>query len=431
MEYDRRKNYKKQLIRILLIGLVLLLAWYIYNFIANRTVITISSESDAVIFIADEPSGDFAEIGVGEVTYITRQSKDYYFKAAAGEKESILGYAIEKGNRYDFTIPLQDVVDAELAYESVVTDAYITNQSVQGIEPGTSSIINFGIQEVVPPKLEFIGIPFLRSIAWEDSDSFAYSSFRDGVGLFIDGRNTNQSRLGESINTNDLASPPDNLFFSNVARHKGNPLLLLGSDGIYKSSDMGVSLEKIVHVDQVTLHRLFADNNYIYLNLETAPGSFVAETEEEIELTEELLGSTTTDIFTYEGELVATKTSLGTSIISARSTSDYAVLFGEKSTLVMNNEGGSVDYPSYFDFNRELVVSGDHMFALADNGLWRLHPSTGVFSLVHDFGENSIGITGSMVIDEENEYLYFGVTNRPGESANNKTFRVRVADLVE
>lgn len=423
--------HKKKLLWFFGLVLIVFASLWLYSFIASRTVVTIKSSQDSIIYVSEEKGGNFTQIGEnGSATYVTRSAGDYFFKAESGNDTTVGGLRIKTGSEYSMELPIGETVSAEKVFESSIKDPYIKGSAIQGVEPASSSMVNFNLAKEEFPRVEFIGLPYIRNIAWLDKDNFAYSSFREGVGLFLDGKDTKKDRIASRIISNDLPTPEYNFFFSNATKYKNKPLILLGADGVYKSADMGVSLEKIVHQQPITLEQIFSDSTYVYVNIESRPSEFASETEEPVDANSQELATNTTDVYTYDGEFVLTAEASGAKIASVNSVNDSIVLLGEFDVLTVNTDGVIDEKPSYFELHRDMIKYNDKLFVLTENGLWSLDSNLSVFQLIFEFGDRGIGQTESLTLDKDETYVYFSINKDPQvEDSAASTYRVRTTDL--
>lgn len=433
---------KKQILAVLVVFVAFLLFWVWFFSIRSIIRITIKSDGGATISVARDRGATFEEIGETETVYTTRSPGDVFIRVELNESVSKTGFTVDRGDAKEIEVPLAPTVDAENylsggSYGHPVFDG----STIQGIDPGSSQIISFDTNaSSAPRRVEFLGIPSLRSIHWSDPDNFIYTSFRSGVGLFSDGKNRgNISELsGLDISSNDLPRPPSRIFFANGAWHQNRPVVLLGDGGIYIMENISTnSLEKIVHFDTISNQAVFSDQNYIYLNEETLPAAFVSEVDDDARLEqidEEPDVENVTNVYSYSGESLFNVTTVGSRLMDIVSSSDgeKIIALGDRNisiTSSLNNSFVIDNIPTFFNVNRDLLTIDDNVYVLVDGGIWRLLPETGVLQLVSGF--TGIGLSNSMTLDTNNEYLYYGSRKSPDGSGENAVYRILVSDLAE
>lgn len=429
----------RQISLVIAVFVLFVFFWFIFFMFRSTITITISSDENTVIFISRNSDEGFSEIGGENVTYKTREEGDLYIRVEQNGNISMTSLFVVSGDNKDVYLPvapsrpLEEYLDGG-SYAHPLFDGRI----VQGIDPGSGSIINFSLDSTsAPRRIEFLGIPSLRYIYWEDKDNFVYSSFRSGVGIFSDGQN--RGNISENQNINVTASDGSelrNIFFSAVSWHPEQPVILLGDRGVYSMNDIdGNTIERLIPIAVVGSQLLFSDSEYIYVNNELLPGSFVSETDEltQVDQLDNIMDTqSTTTIYSYSGEEKFSINTVGSKVIDAVSIKNGTaiILLGENSisiTDILGEGYSSKNISTPFSVNRDMFVIDDTVYVLSDDGLWRLLKEPGVLQLVSTF--NGIGLRNSMTKDYQNEFLYLGTQRSPDGSGKSAVYRILISDL--
>jgi len=382
----------------------------------NTFAVLVSTDPSADIYAAVEPEGEFENIGQGSASFSTKQQTPIYFKVVKGEQESLLAVSAKALDGQTVEIALLEPLSAQKFLEGPIVDPMIEKDLIYGISANTNSIFNVGISEFKPPKLSYVGLPFLKEIVWQDSNNFVYERYSGGVGAFINGDIIGSAHFGSGTNSDSAGR------FYALAKHGEQPLALLGDDGIYTSSNLGKTNKRVYQTAVDEAWYLNADDDYIYYASYKLPTHHATETEDVdlADLHEDDLPSVHIYVLDYEGGLVVDTVLQNTARvydIARVGDSQQFVILGDKSAVVIAPQNQSeASHSDYFLSSVNMLSVGDNLFVFNQFGIWRMEPATGLRQLVFKFIASQNYVPGSAEVTASGN-LQFTATSTSSSGA--------------
>lgn len=367
--------------------------------------IDISTEEGAQIYIARQEEGEYKEIGSSRSTFESTDEGEVFIKVKndTGESQGYVKFG-QDNHPQSIHLPIEKMISqdkATVVFSGSVIDPLIAGSDVFGVASSSGSIINFNTLNQVPLKPEYIGIPYVSSIIWSDSNNFSYKTNRGGIGFFRDGE----------IKKSDTQEP----LFIDFAEGKNGKIFLLAENGaVFETSNLGLDIKKVIENEVSGDPHIFADDKYLYYS-DLPPHSLFEDAEEgrqDTENSENTVGSSI-EVYSYQGEKLKDIPSKVTELLSVHTDNKgVGIVLDQRGATSFDDSTNYRRISYYFHDVLGSKVINDKLYILFKDGVWKFSPENEMFSKVFNF-DNSTGIWQSL--SKFHDSLLFGVRNQIDE----------------
>jgi hypothetical protein len=219
--------------RLIIVSIILVVAVLIGASVLNRLSafnITVQAPEGSRIFVALSPEGEMKEIGKNTVSYLTKQKEPIHFRIVRNNEESMISLEPQKFDSQTVEVSFENTVSAQKFLEGPLINPLVERDTLYGLSATTRTLSSFGLSGFKPVRQSFVGLPFMKEVAWRDSRNFVYEKFAGGVGAFINDVDRGTSWFGGGTDPGKLYG---------LSQYYNKPLAIIGSAGIYTSSDLG------------------------------------------------------------------------------------------------------------------------------------------------------------------------------------------------
>jgi hypothetical protein len=422
--YLRNLVSKKIIFAFVVVGLLLI---SLVLYLNRPSSVYVSAEQGSDLFVATSKGGEFKKIGTTNVTYKTKKlPSDVYFMATHDTKKTISGVSLKKGDKKSLTLTLANKAAATQIADEALSNVYLDGTVGQGIVSDEFTLVNFETNKDVPVRPEFAGLPYMKKIVWYDANNFVYSSFRQGVGSFINGVPLYQNGIGVKIFNKDGSESDegydDEILVDDISKSPKQPLVLASPTNIYLSNDMGNTLRSIIVYDSVKgiTNSLHATDSHIYRHSGEEPASYASE-EGSSDKSKEVHSSKLYE-YDYSGKETNTITIPDTTIRAITETSNKTYVLTPNNLLVIDN--GAINTQSlYFNFARDITTYKNNVVLLGDSGIWKVGEDGLSLQLLYEFNDGGVGLAKSF--STSNDTLIFSTQRTTAGSGNTRMYGIR------
>lgn len=384
--------------------------------------ITITSSQNATIYVK-QAEDSFREVGKGRTVYRTKVLDTVYVEAREAGAATQKTVDPKRRANTEVSLPLKPLGKYEYVAGGPFIYPFISGSFIYGINPNTNSldVKSLGEESKDLPMLPLL--PFLKEIAWFDSENYIYVTAIKGTGVV-----STQPGLAAS-----------NLPYNGAVKVSDSVTALSGSEGLYLANGLDIrNARKIASSDPNAPSFLFADDRYIYygwlkfgeVHEEEHPvfrGSLTEESEEHDPEIEEVSlivfnhdGTKVKQLTLPEREQFYRVTSVGKSTV--------AVLVGGGLRL-LNIDTGEIQ-PAQFDFGnvKDMLMHNGRLLLLSDVGLWEYAIKEEAFYKRAAYPEGEEYVANSLT--EFNGSIYFSTQmsreeiNKTSTTAKSSVYRI-------
>lgn len=405
----------KRLITVSVVVLVLVVGLVI--FLNRPGSLTINTEAGASISVATTKGGEFKKIGAGTATYKTSKiPSDLYIRITKDSKTTLSSARIDRRSSQTIELSLANPIRAQEITKGSVLNVFMEGTLVQGIDPNESMLVSFRTDKFETTRAAFVSLPYMKKVVWYDRDNFAYLSGESQVGQFKAGSDAGPDGIGTNLKTGpvlgeDSAAPSVSEELRDIAKSPGKPLVLMSKDHIYLSDDMGTNLREVISYKTSTEENvLFASSQSIF-----RVSSRQAGDEVENEKAADKKPSITIQQYDYSGKDIATYGLEDDSPVSnVIQRGERLYVLTANSLYALQGETQPQKQNLYFGKAKDIALYKDYVVLLGDDGLWNLGADGKSLQLLHSYGQNGVGLNGSMSVTADGR-LVFGTTTRTGQ----------------
>lgn len=403
-------RYKKRLL-LVAIGIVLyLVGVYVYKYLTDTRVV-ISSEDGAEISIAFGQNEAFESIGKSSATYTKNGSLFAFIRAEKDGRVTQKYIAIEDGERTEISLPLEGLVRPSRVADVAMSYLFIEDGVVLGINPDSRSISRATLGGGVESDIKYLNMPYVNKVHWYDSDNFIFNSSRHGVGAFIDGSIAKRLYLSG-----------DPKIFGNFSQFEDRPLVLLGLDGIYSSSNQGRSVSKLINVIPDGSVYFSSNMEHILLAETMSPETHEGEDRQP---------KTSLRIYSYSGDMVhqfIINDDIGSPVNIAETDNHFVLLTDRRVVFVDKDSGDLRTIPFHASTMEDLVVlPNGKLLLFGSDGLWFFDETTDGFMLAAGLAEGEEYVPNSLGVRDNTVHYSVQVSNRalrnPNRTVSNSVYR--------
>ncbi len=235
------------IIAIFLGGIVLIIAGYLLWQSYSSSTFIISAPQNANIFVKQD-SETFKEIGKTNATYKSRSKSTVFFEARLNDQVSQKSYSPQGNSTTNVNLDFKPLVNAQPFANGALTNLFIENGFVYGINANTNSLTASPILPSTSVAPNVLLLPFLKQAIWKNSTNYYAVTL---------GRGTQVIENNKILDGNLLP-------YSSIAVGKSNSVLL-GKDGYYFAESNNLNkTKKLTDLKPQTEPQVFADNTYLY-----------------------------------------------------------------------------------------------------------------------------------------------------------------------
>lgn len=371
---------KKQFLIIITSLLVILLVisgitilWRIYS---TATFIVVASQG-AKIYVKQD-SNDFIEIGSSNAEYKTRRRGTVFFEARLNNQVTQTSLQPKRNTSQNVQLTFQPIVDAQIFANGALTNMFIENNFVYGVNPSTNAVTALPIipNTSQPPTVPIL--PFLNQVVWINSKNFYAVTL---------GRGT--EKVENNKTSEDKLYPYVQIATSNKSA------ILLSPDGFYYSQN--IDLDKSTKINDLipnSTPQVFADNYYLYsINL------IQTKSNDESDVLEAKENQLT--IYNQDGKkqfylVIPVKTKIYK--VSALSNNKIALLTDNQIVLLDLDTKETTIKDFSFGEVQDMVFYKNNLLLLGTDGLWQYNQATQNYSRIANYPKNQEYVPNSLTI---------------------------------
>lgn len=391
------------------------LAWVLIS--RESYSVIIESEPEAIISVANSRGDSYKQIGGGSVVYKTSQEHALFFEVVLGESVTELSLKPEESNGRTIVVPLSAPGVASKIFDHPLSSYMRKDDVLYGVDKLSNTIVNVADDRFVPPEISFITVPYVSSVVWQDTDTYAYNRFAEGSGAVIRGRNQGADYFKSKLSGSSVAES-----IVSVKSDKNSPLAVLSSESIYVSTDFGKTMKSINNVDQCEYPFFKVAGDYIYYGKQPTVHEHVTETDDDIDDPDSNPYSVLY-VYDFSGNLITSADIPDTHAINDVTWSEARSSFflvSHESIFEIKRSGDVVGSVDLYVEPENIVAHKDSLFVFSKQQVSRYDPSTGFTQVYSSFGSDTF-VKDSAVFETAGPILNFTVLNQSAYSGSIRT----------
>ena len=388
------QNKRATLILVALVA-ALIISWVLYIKSTTGTL-HITSDPGALISISTSQGGEFREIGTGNASYSSRKDGEtVYFKVELNENVSVSADTIIAGQDIERTLNVENAGVSgakDKLFDGTVGFPLVEGKEAFGVSPDTSSIVNFGTEEFLPPRASLIGIPSVQDVIWTSSTVFVYDSIAEGIGISNNGINPFLSEGGSAG-------------FIDVAKFQGRPYVLIADGSVHLMDKLDGLTRKIRDITETGILSVYSNGDSLSYAAQPYPGEYT----DEIDGEESSVDPVTKVVkLGYSGDLLDAYSVNGAETTAIFEVGSTDVVFDERGFSTHEPNSDAERTYSYFEDNHDVIqLSNGRIVALSEGGLWLVDPTYRAYRQVMPFNADEHGARNSL--RQHGDILIFGL----------------------